>query len=223
MPELPQNTNEVGAKRRAVWCKRYLQSTRDSLVRAKCFHGKEDPDHFTAYIYLFVAFNNVYSWYDWINPPPRARKPPSEPDRIKRAVQSLLKPDAAQQIYTATGYFDCIVNLNKRRPAQLGENEFPEAHGILRMAEYFRGVSEPLRLVSCLEGGSIASLTDEATKQRDTLAELAAGLLYSVRNNQFHSQKGVQNFDDDEVLKTAYALLFPISDALLDAFVCDDG
>jgi len=39
---------------------------------------------------------------------------------------------------------------------------------------------------------------------------MATKLLYTVRNNLFHSQKDRQRGDDAEVVKTAYELLEPL-------------
>ena len=52
-------TKEVKEKRIAYWGRTYLDSTQESLRLAMVFQRKND--YFTAYMYLFVAFNNLYS------------------------------------------------------------------------------------------------------------------------------------------------------------------
>lgn len=207
---------DVGSTRRARCRTWYFESADASLHLAESFHekaesGSDGLNHFTAYMYLFVAFNNLYNWYAWGH----ARAGDSQQKKIKAVVRSLTD-QAAREIYTPQ-YVERILDLNVRQPKQLDDAERDmNVQGVLNMDEYFRGG----RIPSCLarlQDESIATTEDAPTQQRETIAELAATLLYTVRNNQFHAVKGVIDADDREVLEMAYALLHPISLALLNA------
>ena len=77
------------AERIRYWGEAYLQSTRESHRRAQQFFDADDP--FTAYLYLFVAFNNLYCLL--------ARFDGSESAKI-RAALDLLPLTEIDRMYT---------------------------------------------------------------------------------------------------------------------------
>ncbi len=216
MPEQPCTRDSVGARRREESRDWYFEATKANLDRAGFFHKNagfcsDGSNHFTAYMYLFVAFNNLYNWHAWRC----ARAGDSQPEKIKSAVRSLTD-QAVRKIYTPN-YSKRISVLNDRRPKQIDDGECDlDVHGVLKMDQYFTG-STISSCVAHVEPASLATTGADPTEQRDTIAEVAAKLLYTVRNNQFHAVKGAIDPDDREVLETAYALLHPISLALLKA------
>ena len=79
------------------------------------------------------------------------------------------------------------------------------------MQRYFQGKD----LADCVK--HIEEVANEEAcveEKKRTLKDLAAELLYTIRNNQFHSIKGANNIVDKDVLQSAYCLLEPIVESL---------
>lgn len=185
------------------WGDAYLQSTQESYRRAKRFFGVEG-DSFTAYLYLFVAFNNLYCLL--------AKFDGREPAKI-RAALDLLPQTEVQRVY-GSRYVELVRELNDRPTEQFVEG--PDAgstvRGIVNMRDYFLGKS-PLDCVAHVT--NVAPLHAPTDAKRETLQEVAVTLLYTVRNNQFHAVKGPHRLADQLTLETAYELLQPLVEALI--------
>lgn len=189
------------ARRIGYWGSQYLASTCESYRLAQRFFGKSD--FFTAFLYLFVTFNNLYS----LLAPDR-----TDDQRIREAV-GRVPLDRIETLYSSH-YVGLIRQLNDGPPVQF--NEGPDGgaavEGIPNMREYFRG-KEAAQCVAHVD--EVAPDSASAQAKRKTLQEVAACLLYAVRNNQFHAVKGAQNLSDQTTLRTAYQILDPIVSALL--------
>ncbi len=197
--------NELQNDRIAYWGNAYLKSTEESYQQARVHF--RDEHWFTAYLYLFVSFNNLYSLYSLV-----VRSAGHEPKKIRDAIARIPDKDI-ESIYTAE-YFRYLIELNERTPEQFlkGPDAGLAHHGIVNMRDYFLG-KEPNACVAYLP--EIASVDAGAEEKRQTIKELAAILLYTVRNNQFHAIKGSRNLADDSTLWQAYNLLEPVVKALL--------
>lgn len=183
------------------WGEAYLQSTRESYRRATEFSNAQDP--FTAYLYLFVAFNNLYCLL--------ARFDDSEQAKIRAALKRLALAEI-DRIYTPE-YVSRIRELNDRPTEQFveGPDAGSQARGVVDMRRYFLG-KEAAECVRHVE--SLASSEAPVEDKLKTLQEVAACLLYTVRNNQFHAVKGPRRLADQLTLEAAYLLLLPLVDAL---------
>lgn len=197
---------DLARRRLDFWRDTYLQSTTESLKRAEEFssHHPFSADPFSAYLYLFVAFNNLYRFLGGFDS--------GDPDAIKTAIDRL--PDVEiRRIYTAK-YVECIRQLNEGIPEQFldGPDADNSAEGVINLKAYFRG-DAPGRCVEHVE--SVATGSSTVAERKATLGEVASVLLYAVRNNQFHVVKGQQRLQDLRTLAVAYELLRPISDSLM--------
>lgn len=195
-------TNQDRSNERiAYWGKSYLDSAEKSHRYAQEFFQcsqrfpEQEENYFTAYLYLFVTFNNLYSFLAEF-------KNGSEIDRIKDAI-GCIPDDDVTRIYNRQ-YHDVLISLNQRPTEQL-----PGLRGIVNMRDYFRGKKRSCCVKHIQE---IASVNDSPNEKKLTLKNLAAQLLYTVRNNQFHAIK--DPITDVNVLRWAYCLLDPIVWAL---------
>jgi hypothetical protein len=189
-------------QRIAYWGDSYLQSTKESHRRAKEFRRRRD--YFTAYLYLFIAFNNLYCLL--------TRFSGSQPTKIRAAV-GLIADEGIASIYTA-GYVRHLVELNQRVPEQFstGPDKGAAQTGIVNMGDYFLGKDPDACIARIDNAASVDAPTEE---KRRTLKEMAASLLYTVRNNQFHAIKGAHILADETTLEVAYKLLEPLVRALI--------
>jgi hypothetical protein len=206
------NTRNATAKARiGQWGGDYLASTKESVQLAKRYgigndaQFASDGSDFIAYMLLFVAFNNVYAFLGDF-----ARG--QEKDLIRQAV-SRLRPADVETFYTHE-YREKLKELNGRLPEQLSAGpDFDDgATGVVNMASYLRGesASEFLSHVELISG------VEEASKAKvETLSDTAATLLYTIRNNQFHSIKSSNHPPDRWTLTRAFDVLLPIVEALI--------
>lgn len=192
-------------RRIAYWGDSYIRSTRKSHLRAQRFAQKDD--YFTAYMYLFAAFNNLYSLLAGFN----SR---GEAEKIKVAI-GKFQSEHIDSIYTAD-YIQNLNNLNRRTPEQFkdGPDECSAQRGVVNMQKYFLG-NDPSACAVSINEIEIAALDDTARQKLITVQQLASTVLYTIRNNHFHAVKGANNLLDKNVLKLAYKLLNPIVQALL--------
>lgn len=199
MIQTPQDRQQ---QRITFWGDSYLQSTKESYCRAQRFFDQED--YFTAYLYLFAAFNNLYCLL--------ARFERNERSKIRWAVERI-EDSYIPSIYTPE-YFSHLDELNQRTPEQFfeGPDKGAALSGVVNMKDYLLG-KEPDACVAHVE--SVAPVESGTQEKRRTLQDLAACLLYTVRNNQFHAIKGPHNLADQRTLLLAYKLLAPIVRALL--------
>ena len=186
---------DLSIKRINVWRGPYLASTRKSYHRAQGFFQK--GDYFTAYLYLFVTFNNLYSYLARFGNG-------SESDRIRNAI-GCITDDNVAQIYNSQ-YLEVLNCLNERTPEQDGGGRL----GVVNMRYYLQG-KDPCVYVKHIK--HIANEEASAVEKKCTLQNLAAELLYTIRNNQFHAIK--DPITDESVLRWAYCLLDPIVCVLL--------
>jgi hypothetical protein len=193
---------ERQVQRIAFWGDDYLRFTKESKRRAAKFHSQ--GDHFTAYMYLFVAFNNLYCLL--------AGFKGQEADKITCAVRRI--PGARIRLFYTAEYVDLIRSLNDGAPEQLVRepDNGERGEGIVNMGRYFAGQPVSRCLAHIDEVAEPAASIGECTS---TLAELASTLLFTIRNNQFHAIKGVTNLADQFTLERAFGLLLPIVNALL--------
>jgi hypothetical protein len=191
-------------QRIAHWGESYLKSTTESYRRAKRFSHK--GDYFTSLPVLFACFNNLYCLLS------RFDREEKESCKIQAAVGEL-PAEQIESLYTDE-YFRLVCQLNDRIPEQFtsGPDASSTLHGVVNMGKYFSG-KEPDVCVAHVRG--VAPVYATTDKKRTTLQKLAASILYTVRNNQFHVVKGPHNLADEEVLKAAYTLLEPLVKALL--------
>jgi hypothetical protein len=184
------------------WGRAYLDSTLDSHRRAKQFFSERDS--FTAYLYLFVVFNNLYCLL--------ARFEGEEKQKIRAAI-GRLPDEAIERIYTPH-YARLLEDLNSGQPEQFvfGPDAARPLEGIVNMGKYFLG-KEPGACTSHIEKVTPAGASTQ--EKKSTLGDLAAELLYTIRNNQFHAVKGAQRLTDTRTLELAYRLLAPIAQAML--------
>ena len=196
-------TNQERSNQRiAYWRNSYLASTRKSYGMAQEFF--EQRCYFTAYLYLFVTFNNLYSL--------RADFNGGERTKIRNAVDCI--PDEWVNSFYTEEYRNSIERLNERTPEQCiyGPDAGTKHCGVVDMQGYFQGEC----LCKCVKHiKHIAIKEDSVEAKKCTLQNLAAELLYMVRNNQFHSIKDANNIMDEDVLQLAYCLLDPIVGSLL--------
>ena len=195
----PRYDPTKGADRIKFWGREYLSACRQTLQEAKRFAARED--WFTAYLCLFVAFNNAYCLV--------ARFDGLERDKIATALQKV--PDRQIDELYNQQYVSLVHDLNDGLPEQFsdGPDHGVQLQGIVKMKEYFLGY-EPQDCVAHIETVSAAeSSTDE---KRQTLAALSAGLLLAIRNNEFHAVKGPRKEADRRTLKMAYKLLLPLAE-----------
>lgn len=191
----------VQDKRMAFWGGPYLESAAESYRQAKSHYAR--GDYFTGYLYLFVAFNNIYCLLV-----PRSSS--GEASKIRMAV-TRLSDQAVEDLYTEN-YIRKVTRLNCRLPKQfqVGPDKGEPYRGIINMRHYFAGA----RAEACVEHIYVAQPDGAIEDKRKTLEELAASLLYAVRNNQFHAIKGPGNPSDENVVRISYKLLEPIVKAL---------
>ena len=184
------------------WGREYLASTSESCRLARKSFRK--GDFFTAYLYLFVAFNNLYCLI--------ARFGGREQEKIRRAVEKI-RLDRIDAFYT-TDYVERIKQLNDGPPVHftVGLDAGALVEGIANMRDYFLG-KLPADCVARVD--QVASEWAPDEQKLSTLQEVAACLLYTIRNNQFHAVKGAQNLGDQTTLQTAYRILDPIVDSLM--------
>lgn len=175
----------------------------DSLGEARRFASK--GQWFTAYLYLFVAFNNLYSWLA-----PDERR---QGTRIRKAI-GVLETTTIDDLYTHE-YVSLIQELNGRTPIQFtkGPDRGARKRGILNMQKYFSG-DHARDCVAHVRTVVLVEATAE--DKRKTLQDVAACLLYTVRNNQFHAVKGHQDEYDRDTLRRAYEVLLPLTTSLFD-------
>jgi hypothetical protein len=152
-----QNRGQRIIDRLRYWGDAYLQSTRESYRRAARFFSVEG-DPFTAYLYLFVAFNNLYCLL--------ARFDGQEPPKIRAALE-FLPPADVERIY-GPPYLELIRELNDRPTEQFVEG--PDAgatvRGVVNMRDYFLGKS-PAECVAHVM--SVAPLDGSTDAKRETL------------------------------------------------------
>jgi len=197
-----RHAEDLQTQRIAYWGGAYLESTRESYRRAEEFFRQGDP--FTAYLYLFVAFNNLYCL--------TARFDGDERVKIRAALGDV--PAGEIDRFYTRDYVDLVDSLNDGTTEQFveGPDAGPPARGIVNMRDYFLGKGE----TACVAHiGEVAPVSASSDDKRRTLQEVAASLLYTVRNNQFHAVKGPHRLADQWTLETAYRLLLPITEALL--------
>lgn len=189
------------AERVEAWGGEYLAASGQSFERAR--HSAHDEDWFTAYLYLFVAFNNLYCLL--------ARFDGGERDKIGEALKILPARDI-EDFYDAQ-YVAQIQGLNDGLPEQFSDG--PDAGtllpGIVNMKDYFMGYEASECVAHVDKVSSALSSTDE---KRPTLTAISATLLYTVRNNQFHAVKGPRREADLRTLRTAYHVLLPLAQSL---------
>ncbi len=193
---------ELADERIRYWGRAYLASTRESYRRAQLFFNR--CDFFTAYLYLFVAFNNLYCFL--------ARIDGTEPEKIRVALEKV--PLQEIESFYRSDYVRDIRFLNDGPSAQFREGPDSRApvEGIPNMRNYFLG-KEPAQCVAHVD--HVAPATAGARAKRGTLQEVAGCLLYAIRNNQFHAVKGARALGDQTTLKTAYQILHPIVHSLM--------
>lgn len=192
---------QLSEERISRWGDTYLNSIWESRKQAgRSFKRK---DYFTAYLYLFVVFNNLYSLL--------VRFDGRERTKIKAALEELPSEDV-DRFYTGQ-YRELIDSLNDGLPEQFasGPERGAQVRGITDMKDYFLG-KKPKDCV--VHVGDVAAESASAEAKKRTLQEVAAYLLYTVRNNQFHAVKGPQRQADLDTLRAAYLVLHPIVDAL---------
>ncbi len=193
----------LATERMAAWGEEYLRSTRNSCERAGQFF--RDKDFFSAYLYLFVAFNNLYRLLVGFDGEEKAK--------IRDVIEKV--PTEAIDCFYTCEYVDLINALNEGTPEQFKfEPEIDlTLNGITGLRSYFLG-KEPRQCVAHV-AQVVAMSTDSAEEKRMTLQSVAAELLYTIRNNQFHAVKGPQSAADLATLKVAYRVLKPVVDELL--------
>lgn len=193
---------QVSENRISYWGRSYLDSTLESFNRAEQFYQRQD--FFTAYMYLFVSFNNLYCLL--------AGFADTEPAKIRAALKDL--PERKITGFYTADYVRLINCLNDGPPLQFlqGPDSGSSEQGILNMRDYFLGKETAQRVVHV---SKVSLPTAPAADKKHTLQEVAACLLYTIRNNQFHAVKGAQNLADQRTLETAYRLLLPIVEALI--------
>ncbi len=201
-----RRAEDLQTRRIAYWGDAYLQSTRESYRRAHRFFNRtnRDPDPFTAYLYLFVAFNNLYCLL--------ARFDGREADKIRAALDQVPTDDI-ERLYTEE-YVELISSLNDAPTEQfvVGPDAGAPVQGIVNMRDYFLG-KDPRDCVAHVS--AVAPALASTEDKRRSLQEVASSLLYTVRNNQFHAIKGPHRLADQSTLGTAYQLLLPLVQALL--------
>lgn len=189
------------AERVEAWGGEYLDACGQSLERAR--HSAQDEDWFTAYLYLYVAFNNLYCLL--------ARFEGREPDKMGEALKILPARDI-EDFYDAH-YVALILGLNDGLPEQFSDG--PDAGtllpGIINMKDYFVGY-EAAECVAHVD--RVSSATSSTDEKRETLTAISATLLYTVRNNQFHAVKGPRREADLRTLRAAYHVLLPVAQSL---------
>jgi len=197
-----RHAEDLQTQRIAYWGGAYLESTRESYRRAEEFF--REGDAFTAYLNLFVAFNNLYCLI--------ARFDGHERAKIRAALKNV-PAEEIDRFYTSD-YVDLINSLNDGPTEQFVEG--PDAgariQGIVNMQTYFLG-KRPSDCVAHIR--EVAPGWASSDDKRNTLQEVAASLLYTVRNNQFHAVKGPHRLADQYTLESAYRLLLPLVGALL--------
>jgi len=213
---MPQDQNPEATERQARLSSDYFESTRESLARAQRFH--EEDDHFTAYLYAYIAFNNLYRWLGGFGS--------SEKEAIKSAIKRL--PIGAMKTLYTKDYVDTIKQLNCREINGLNDREIEQlkdrevdglngcekVRGILNIQRYLNGAEVGVTPGLIVRLSEVAESNASPCEKRDTLIHLACDLLYTVRNNQFHAVKS--SIVDKAVLEMGFNLLFPIANALLD-------
>jgi len=194
-------------ERFSYWGDAYLQSTRESYRRAAGFFSRGDA--FTAYLYLFVAFNNLYCLL--------ARFRGGERAKIGAALKQVRAEDI-DRVYTPD-YVELINSLNQGRTEQFvqGPDAGAGVQGIVNMGDYFLG-KDPVDCVAHV--GTVAPALASTEDKRRSLEGVASSLLYTVRNNQFHAIKGPHRLADQSTLGTADQLLLPLGRVLMS--VTDD-
>ena len=192
----------AGAERVAYWGNAYLASTRQSYHCALGFFSERD--FYTAYSYLFISFNNLYCLL--------GRFDGGEPSKIRAAVNRIPR-DKIDDIYTAR-YAHLIEALNDGIPVQFsaGPDSGVLSGGVINMRDYFLG-KDATKCIAHVH--QVAPASGPAEEKRKTMEEVAAVLLYTVRNNQFHAFKAPNQPLDERTLENAYCLLLPIVTALL--------
>ena len=106
-----------------------------------------------------------------------------------------------------------ISELNDRPTEQFveGPDAGSQVRGIVNMRDYFLG-KDPAECMAHV--AAVASREASVEDKRKTLQDVAASLLYTVRNNQFHAVKGPQRLADQFTLEAAFQMLLPVVDAL---------
>lgn len=191
------------ARRISVWGTMYLDSTRESIRRANSFLEQDDP--FTGYLYLFVAFNNLYSLL--------AQFAGKETVKIRHALAKL--PGDAISLFYTSDYVELVNDLNDSFPEQtLSEPDGAGVgRGIIDMKAFFLGHD----LDTCIKHAmNIAAVDASPEEKLGTIQDVAEELLFTVRNNQFHAIKGPHRLADQRTLLVAFRLLRPMVDALLE-------
>src|SRR2546425_9160549 len=114
---------ELSEERIKRWGAEYIGSAERSLKDAKQFASKED--WFTAYTYLFIAFNNLYCWHSKFHG--------DEREKIKAALKRL--PGSCVNSFYDNHYVSLIRELNDRTPEEFGSSAevIEDATGILKM------------------------------------------------------------------------------------------
>jgi hypothetical protein len=207
----PSNEYDVRRRRLAYWGGSFLLSTEESLRRAEEFAAAGldgSADHFTAYMYLFVAFNNLYALL--------GRSANGQKGKIEAAIDAL--DVAVIDLLYDQEYLLLIHELNDGPPEQLvyGPDKVRPPRvpcdGVVNMGEYLFGKSA----ANWIEHVQTVAPTSAAPADKVlTLKQVASRLLYTIRNNQFHAVKGAQNMHDVLTVELAYRLLFPIVQSLI--------
>jgi hypothetical protein len=179
-----------------------LASTRESYRRANAFFDQGDP--FTAYLYLFVAFNNLYCLL--------ADFDGTEREKIDRALERI--PTSVLRALYTPDFVDRVLELNGSTTEQFvsGPDSGTEVPGIINMKDYFLG-RPAAECIAHVEVVADSSASD--SDKLKTIQAVADSLLYTIRNNQFHAVKGAHRITDQRTLIAAYHLLRPLVDALL--------
>ena len=163
---------------------------------------RENNEYISAYLCLWVAFNNLYSLLTNFSKKGEKRM-------IEEAIRALpeLKINQLLNNQEYVKRFHCLNNRQIR--------EAPDFYGLMDMRSFFRGrplgqCAKRLTLDVPPESGSL-------TAKQDFFVQLGTQLLYTARNNLFHAVNGPDDPGDKTVAENAYHLLEPWIAPLLEA------
>ena len=170
---LPSNTPAQDAHQRLQkWSPFFLRASSDMFKLAR--RHRENNEYISAYLCLWVAFNNLYSLLTKFSQEEEKRM-------IEEAIRALpeLKINQFLSDREYVTRFHCLNNRQIR--------EAPDFCGLMNMRSFFKGrplgqCVERLTLDVPPESGSL-------TAKQDFFFQLGARLLYTARNNLFHAVK----------------------------------